>query len=599
MITLNQTPYQNLPSALEAARALPPSAPRVIEIRDQTLCLSQPITLTAEDNGLQITGNATLFGGVRLTEFSPDGDGFFSADVPEGADPAALVVNGRFCPRSCFPAEGTLTYTTTCDLKWLSSTNGGWNIAPTHDQLTRLRMDPSQIPADFVPENAYITVFHEWDESTVRVETFDRTTGEMTLRSEMEHPAGAFGKSAFVLRGIREGMTTPGQWYFDRPRRKVVYFPLPDEALEESQVFLPTVEQIFHLQNASAITISGLTLTVCNNNHQRSGLRAIRASGAIQAENCEDLTLKHLTITSVAGHGIRMQGCPDSKIIACRMENCGAGGIFQMECAPALIRGNTVTSIGRSTASAIGIHAGGKSQLVYVLDNFQDAVGAVEIVENTITDTPYCAITCNGGGHTIDRNRIRRCMTVLHDGAAIYASRAKNTRICGNVIAEVGYGQRKAHGIYFDEKSYGGLIAHNRIENVTSPMMFHMSHDIRIEHNVAVNTKGGLMLRPAASHHLHLSENIFAAAGPMDFILHTSKTDFSWEFSEIFCCRSNVVYSATGEYRYSYNESWNPPTEFDPLPPDNGILRLDPKLTLQDGEITLAEDSPLHWLTIL
>ena len=592
--------FGSIQEALEASRRVSSNEEKVIQLEQEKIFLSCPVELDERDSGLRILGTSIIYGGFQLTNFVEKGAGIFAAEVPEGADPAALIVNGRFCKRSRYPEEGVLTYKSTCDLRWMSSTGGGWNIKPTTEQLTTLQVSPEDLPDNFEVENAYITVYHEWDESTVRIASYDKETGFMTLKNEMEHPAGSFGNSKYVIWGIREGMTKPGQWYFDRIERKVIYWPMENENIHEIQAVIPLTDHAFHIKNAENITLSGFTISACNNNHERAGLRSVRCCGAIDAEDSNGIKVDKVSVVSTAGHGIRLFRCADSEVINCYIENCGAGGIFEYECAPAKILNNYVGNIGMAAASSIGIHAGGKSQLLYVVDGCVDVEGQVEICGNTIYNTPYCAITCSGGPHIISRNRIEKSMTILNDGGAIYCSRAHGTCVSDNYITGVGEKRENAnrvYGIYYDEMSYNSEIKNNIVEDVRFPMHFHYLDNIYIHNNIFVNKKGDIRMIFVKARNMHLKGNVISAAGAINFYEMKGKKLFQWSFEEVLDMECNIIFSKKNCYIYSYSYDGGA-EEFIKLPKNNGILRIDPKIEIAEGNVTVEEESPLNWLDL-
>lgn len=592
--------FDSIQEALDASRKVPSGEEKVIQLDLEKIFLQNPVELDERDNGLKICGNSVIYGGCQLNNFVEAGDGLFAAEVLEGADPEALIVDGRFCERSRYPEEGRLTYKTTCDLRWMSSTNGGWDIKPTTEQLTTLQVCPEDLPEDFEVENAYITVYHEWDESTVRIASYDRKTGFMRLKSEMEHPAGSFRKSTYVIWGIREGMTKPGQWYFDHIERKIVYYPLENENIHEIQAVIPLADHAFCIRNAENITLSGFTVSVCNNTHERAGLRSVRCYGAIDAEKSSGIKIDQVAVVSTAGHGIRLFDCADSEVTGCHIENCGAGGIFEYECAPARILNNYVGNVGMAVASSIGIHAGGKSQLIYVQDGCVDVEGTVEICGNTIYNTPYCAITCSGGPHIISKNRIEKSMAVLNDGGAIYCSRANGTCVSDNYITRVAEGRGDIHGayaIYYDEMSYNSEIKNNIVEDVRIPLHFHYLENISIANNVFVNKKGDIRLIFVRAHNMHLKGNVICAEEAIEFCIDRGRQFYQWSFGEILNLEMNLIFSRKNCYRYT-DEGIKGELEFVDLPKNNGILRIDPKIEVADGEVTAAEESPLNWLEL-
>jgi hypothetical protein len=123
------------------------------------------------------------------------------------------------------------------------------------------------------------------------------------------HPPGAFGVNKFVVWNIREGMTRPGQWYHDRVRNRIVYWPLPGEDIHQAEVVVPTRRTVLRLrgtpeQPVRQVTLRGLTVTATTTPLIAAGFAAAAFDGAIALSDAEDCVLETLTVRGVAGHGI-------------------------------------------------------------------------------------------------------------------------------------------------------------------------------------------------------------------------------------------------------------------------------------------------------
>jgi DeoR/GlpR family transcriptional regulator of sugar metabolism len=118
-----------------------------------------------------------LYGGTLVSGWRPDGDRFWSADLPgvkEGTyDFRALVVNDRLAERARLPETGTFQHLSVFPVRWLSSVGGGWERAPRPEELTTMLYDPKDLPATLDVKNAEVRVYHMWDESMVGVSTND------------------------------------------------------------------------------------------------------------------------------------------------------------------------------------------------------------------------------------------------------------------------------------------------------------------------------------------------------------------------------------------------------------------------------------------
>ena len=145
-----------------------------------------------------------------------------------------LEMNGRFCKRARLPEQGVFTHESVFDVRWMSTTLGGWERKPTDEELGTLKYKAGDLGPWLEPRNAELTVYHHWDDSMVGVASIDHETRTVTFSSPSGHPAGAFAShvphaNTYVVWNIREGLTEPGQWYLDRARGCAVYWPLPGE----------------------------------------------------------------------------------------------------------------------------------------------------------------------------------------------------------------------------------------------------------------------------------------------------------------------------------------------------------------------------------
>ena len=408
--------HMNIEEAFDEICKLPTNVDKTIEIVGD-LVLDGPIELSSHDSGLTLLGGR-IIGGVRLDKWETDPrDGrFVRAKLPEGATPRSLSINGTARRIAVYPADGFLKLNDEPEnLKWLNSVNGGWNRALTDYELTHVHMDPDNIPIGAIDGSAEIRVYHSWDESTVPIKSIDRLRGEITLCSPMTHPAGTFGKKDVQFINIREGMTACGTWYFDAAEGYVYYYPENDEQIISAVI--PVQERLIRIKGSRNITIRNTELSDCSTPRVSSGLRSANLGGVIEIENSERIFLSGLNIHDASGHGIKLTGVKGHRIENCKIYNMGGGGIFTHASEDEEISGNEITDIGLFAYSSVGIHAGGRSMLVWVLEGKPRERGKTVIRGNRVERAPYCAITCNGRGHVIEDNTVVDFMQRLHDGA--------------------------------------------------------------------------------------------------------------------------------------------------------------------------------------
>lgn len=495
-------------AAAEALKKAPAAEEKVLVI-EESFAVTAPLELRGVSN-VTVTGlpGSELCGGVEQKRSARAGE---LIALPQEREPAMLFVNGTPAERSVWPREGTLRYRSTTELVWLNSRGGGWGRPLRPEEVDHLELDPADVPPEMDVENADVRALHEWDESTAAVRSFDRETGRLELASFLAHPGGAFDRQDYQLLNTRFALM-PGHWYYDRSGRAAYYLA---EADGERTFRVPRSPGILRLEGCENVRVEGLTLSLANAETGRiSGLRAVERGGALQAEDCRGFAARGLTIRACAGHGIKCVRCRDVEAAGCAVEDCGAGGIFTWECENEKISQNEIRRVGLRDYSAIGIHAGGKSVLPFVLDGKRPERGVTELIGNVIEDTPYCAVTCSGGPHRIEANRVSRCMLRLRDGAAIYCSRGERTVMRANFVR--GVSGDRAYAYYFDELSRDCLLEGNVSADVERPYHSHLTENVTLRDNVFLSA-GELRLSLVRSAGFVWERNLLWAGGRITF----------------------------------------------------------------------------------
>ncbi|MEI7807842.1 MAG: right-handed parallel beta-helix repeat-containing protein [Verrucomicrobiota bacterium] len=508
-----KSPYPTMMSALAAARALPAGETRRILVHGGAYYDTQ-VQLTAADSGLTIENvpgeTPVFYGGDLVTGWETEGKfqvaRILEASAGKGLAPRLLLVNGESRPRARFPATNTLTHETRFSVPWMSTTGGGWQRRPTHEELTTLQYRAGDLGDWLVTTNVEITVFHMWDESCVGVAGHDSARRVLTLAPATGHPPGAFGVQKYVLWNIKEGMTGPGQWYHDRARQRLVYWPRPGEDMRRVAVVAPSRAVLFSIrgtrqQPARGITLRGLTFSATTVPLVAGGFAAAKFDGAVSLSQAEDCVLERLTIKGVAGHGINGDGLRNVRVENCDISDCGAGGVYAGG-TKVVIRNNHISKVGRSYPSAVGIFRGGSECLVS---------------HNEVHDCTYSAINFGGRSNIIEGNLIYDCMKVLHDGAAIYMFGAKNSVLRGNLARDFkdhgGYG---ASAYYLDEQCSDCVVEGNVSLRVSWPSHNHMATNNIIRDNLFV-VEGDAKITFPRSTGYTFARNVLYATGKIRF----------------------------------------------------------------------------------
>jgi hypothetical protein len=494
------------------------------------------VQLTAEDSGLTIENvpgeTPVFYGGDLVTGWDAEGK-FQAARLPETSDgaslaPRLLLVNGESRARARYPATNTFAHETRFEVPWMSSTGGGWKRKPTHEELTSLQYRGGDLGDWLETTNAEITVFHMWDESCVGVAGIDVVSQTLTLAPETGHPPGSFGVKKYVLWNIKEGMTYPGQWYHDRARQRIVYWPLPGEDMRRVAVVVPNRAVLFSIrgtrqQPARGITLRGLTLSGTTVPLVSGGFGAAKFDGAVSLSLTEDCVMDRLKIKGVAGHAIKGGGSlRNVRVENCEITDCGAGGVY-VGGTKAIIRNNHISKVGRSYPSAIGIFQGGSECLVS---------------HNEVHDCSYSAINYGGRSNLIEGNLLYDCMKVLHDGAAIYVFGGKGTVLRGNLARDFtdqgGFG---ASAYYLDEQCSNCVVEGNVALRVNWPSHNHMATNNIIRDNLFIVEGDAKVTFPRSTGYT-FARNVLYATGKIRFE-GTNAVD-TWS--------DNLLYSGKGRF---------------------------------------------------
>jgi hypothetical protein len=481
---------------------------------------AQTIVLGAKDAGRVIDGGGReISGGCAVEDWTRGADGTWSAALPPGATPAMLLVNGEPRPMAQYPKGGArLQDRDKGYLFWRSSQNGGMDRPPRKWELRHLQAEPSDIPEGLDVANAIVNRYHTWDESTVKVLSYDPSIGLFTFASDAEHPGGSRFPHDYVIRNIREGME-PGRWMHDRRSGRVIYWP---RGGEESgfKAEIPIATSIFKLEKgADGVTIRNFRFRLCNRPDGTPGLRGINPPGIVDAVDAKGLVLENCEFRDSAGQGVRLFRSPGYVVKGCTFDNLGAGGVVAVESYEGRIEGCRFSKVGTACSSACAILAGGDTKLVHVQKGNPKEIGSTVVVGNRIEDVPYCGVVLGGRGHVVASNIVDKSMRVLRDGSAIYLSRAEKCRIFGNVVRDDRPAGGKRHGLYLDEFSWDSVVEGNRTEGFVSGFHSHRIFGGAVVSNRFENAGGPLEFEFHGAYGVKFRDNEIVCAGDVSFRL--------------------------------------------------------------------------------
>lgn len=542
------------------------------------------------DSGLTIEAadgeRPVLHGGRLITDWQRDGEHFWSAHLPgvkeRRWDFRTLIVNGGWRDRSRLPQVGRYSHPTTFDVKWLSSTDGGWQRKPTIGELTTMRYYPGDLGTWTDLANAELTIYHAWDESMVSLASLDEATQTVTFATPAGHPPGAFGywrpeARTYVAWNLRQGMLRPGQWYLDRTEGKLVYWPLEGENLAEAAVLAPTCNCILDLggdegQPVTDVSLRGLSLACTSAPMVTGGFGAAKFPAAISGEHCRNLVLDGVNIANVGGGAIKIGSGRDVRIERCDLGHTGGSGVI-LRSEQGLIRDCEIHDIGLAYPSGIGVLASG---------------ARVDIEHNHFHHTSYSCIHLSAGGSRVQSNLFHDYMQTMLDGGAVYVGFCKGIQVLGNVVRGGG-GTQQSHAYYIDEQSEDFLVEGNLAVNARWPSHNHRSANCTIRRNVLVDDGDSLITMMLCKGFV-FEKNIWFAHGRLTLQAFRDS---------IARMGGNLLHSGSAQ---AVAEWFLPPWTsecIEALPTRDGTVYGDPCFTNPaGGDYTFGPDSPAAFIGI-
>jgi len=554
--------------------------------------LKKTILLDSLNCNLEITAQKgakpILYGGKQIYNWKEEGK-YLVADAPE-SDFRILEINGRFAKRSRIPESGTFDHVSVFKNKWLSTSEGGFDVKPTKDQLLTMKYKPEDLGNISDIDNTEITLYHMWDESLMRVANNDIKNNKITFTKEPTYPAGAFGITKYVIWNSKVGMTKPGQWYFDRKTGKLYYWPLSGETKANLVAIIPIMDELFRIENTKNISINKIEIRSNNSPLMIGGFGAKWFSGAINVENSKNLKFDHLKFCNLTTHAIKAIKCNDVIISNCLIHNIGAAGI-RLIGSGASITNNLIHDVGLIYPSTIALYLNVTDPNAIEEWNMGKDEGNNVIDHNEIFNAPYTAISSGGHDTKITNNKVTKVMQTLADGGGLYITFCKNLILKGNYVGDISkqYGSGTS-AIYLDEMTDNALIEGNLVVNVNRPLHNHLTEGNVIRNNVFINTEGGGLLTFPRCKNFTFEKNVFLSREPIEIhginVLKNRSDNVFFNSSQLVTVSDIDKYTVT-----------NPQEVKKGFP---GIIVEDPKIiSYENGKVIYKKKSIIESLNII
>lgn len=283
--------------------------------------------------------------------------------------------------------------------------------------------------------------FHDWADSSTPIERFDCAHRRMVPRFVSRY--GCRAGALYYLYNILEELDEPGEWYLDRDSGMLYLYPTGP--LEEARIELTlSTQPLLSGVGVHDLAFEGFTF------------KGTRADGISLAG--DGIRICRCVVKNVLGNAICLRGA-GNLVSECDISHTGRGGI--------VLEGGDEETLApaHSRADNNFIHDWAEVYPTYMPAVALRGVGNI-CSHNEICRAPHAAILYSGNDHLIEYNYIHDVVLHSSDAGAIYSGQywsMQGTVIRYNCLCDIGGGEFRPDGIYFDDAlsgqtAYGNLI---------------------------------------------------------------------------------------------------------------------------------------------
>ena len=305
--------------------------------------------------------------------------------------------------------------------------------------------------------------FWGWAKESIPVESVDKATGSITLKSAPQFGIGA-GKSV-GFRNLKGAINDYESWAYIDNRL------FAKCGNDQHSIRLSALDNLIVIKNSKNIVFSNIVL------------EGASGSGLLVTDS-QHITFNDGAISNVGNqcavfYTVKFSGISNSEIY-----NCGEGGVTVYSGTPVdLAPGNSYVKNSK-------IWDFGRNQ-----SSYRPAVRLVGvsnfITGNELYNSGHSAIIFTGNNHVIKNNTIHHVVLEASDAGAIYTGRnwaGRGTVISDNVFHDIGgTSNKQVRGVYLDDQASGITVEANVFNETAEGVLVGGGNDNRIFGNFFIN----------------------------------------------------------------------------------------------------------------
>jgi len=310
--------------------------------------------------------------------------------------------------------------------------------------------------------------FWDWSDQRQQVESIDPASKLIKIKPPYHHYGYRKGQYFYAFNLLSE-IDAPGEWYVDRQKGVLYFWPPGDPAVGRTVVSV--AKTVIKADGISDVKFEKLLVEASRGN-------------AIEVSNGSHVVISGCVVRNTGGNAIVVSGGNNCTVRDCEVYNLGRGGI-------SISGGDRITlTPANHQVLRCHIHDYGRIVRMYSAGVAVHGVGN-RVAHCRIHDAPHQAIGFGGNDHVMEFNEIFRVCRESNDAGAIYAGR--DWSMLGNIIRYNyfhdirGFENKGCMGVYLDDFFSGTTIYGNVFTNVSRAAMVGGGRNNIIENNLFID----------------------------------------------------------------------------------------------------------------